>query len=59
MKIGYRDIKELRSRLDDRIYSPCVTPRFPKYVEVELRRRSATYIREENSSHIYAKPKVT
>jgi len=36
-----------------------VTPRFPKYAETESRRESATYIREENTLHIYAKPKVT
>ena len=29
-----------------------VTPRFPKYVKTELRRRSATYMREENT-HVY------
>jgi len=36
-----------------------VTPRFPKYVEAESRRESATYTREENTTRIYAKPKVT
>ena len=36
-----------------------VTPRFPKYVGTESRRRSATYIREENTLRIHAKPKVT
>ena len=36
-----------------------VTPRFPKYVETESRRESATYIREENTQRIHAKPKLT
>ena len=36
-----------------------VTPRFPKYVETGSRRESATYIREENTPRIHAKPKVT
>jgi len=34
-------------------------PRFPKYMESESRRESATYMREENTSHTYAKPKAT
>jgi len=33
--------------------------RFPKYMETELRRESATYIREKNTPRIHAKPKVT
>ena len=36
-----------------------ITPCFPKYGEVESRRRSATYIREENTLPIHANPKVT
>jgi len=36
-----------------------VMPRFPKYVETEAQRASATYIREENTPSIYAMPKVT
>ena len=36
-----------------------VTLRFPKYVKTETRRESATYVRKENTSRIYAKPKVT
>jgi len=36
-----------------------VTPRFPKYGKTESRRESATYIREENTPRIHAKPKVT
>jgi len=36
-----------------------VTPRFPKYAGAETRHESATYIREEITPHIYAKPKVT
>ena len=36
-----------------------VTPCFPKYVETESRRESATYIREKNTPRIHAKPKVT
>ena len=34
-----------------------VTPRFPKYAEMGSRRESATYIHEENTPRIYAKPK--
>ena len=37
----------------------CVKPRFPKYAGAESRRESATHIREENTSRIHAKPKVT
>jgi len=33
--------------------------RFPKYVGADMRRESAMYIREENSSRIHAKPKET
>ena len=36
-----------------------VTPRFPKYAEIESRRESTTYIREENTTRIHAKPKIT
>jgi len=36
-----------------------VTPRFPKYVETESRRESATYEREKNTQRTYSKPKVT
>ena len=36
-----------------------VTPRFPEYVEMESRRESAMYIREENTPRIHAKPKLT
>ena len=42
-----------------KIPNQVVTPRFPKYAETESRRESATYIREEITPHIYAKPKVT
>ena len=38
--------------------SDAVTPRFPKYVETGSRRESGTYIREENTPRIHAKPKV-
>ena len=41
------------------LWMSCVTLRFPKYVETESRRESTTYIREEKSSHIHAKSKVT
>ena len=36
-----------------------VTPRFLKYVKKESQRESATYIREENTPRVHAKPKVT
>ena len=39
--------------------SPFITPRFPKYVKTESRQESATYVHEENTSHIHAKLKVT
>ena len=35
------------------------TPRLLKYVKKESQRESATYIREENTPRIHAKPKVT
>jgi len=41
------------------VNSVVVTPRFPKYIGTESRRESATYICEENTSRIQAKPKIT
>jgi len=34
-------------------------PAFQKFARVETRRESATYIREENTLRVHAKPKVT
>jgi len=45
--------------MSDQPDSEGVTPRFSKYVETELQRGSATYIREQNTPCIYTKPKVT
>ena len=38
---------------------PTVTSRFSKYMKIESRGESATYIREKNIPRIHAKPKVT
>ena len=47
------------SSLWENKYFASVTPRFPKYARAETRHESAKHIREENTSHIRAKPKVT
>jgi len=48
------------------IQKPCfdtkknpIMSRFLKYVRAEMRQESATYICEENTPHINAKPNVT
>jgi len=54
-------ITELTSSLKRKSFKKkikCHAP-LPKIRETESRRESATYIREENTSRIHAKPKVT
>ena len=42
--------------VDNPAWTQFVTPRFSKYAGAEKRRESATHIRKENTSRIYAKP---
>ena len=50
---------DVRVIVDEDYLMNDVMPRFPKYVKMESRRESATYIREKNTSCLHAKPEVT
>ena len=53
--VGALKVQGLRGTLREGVLK---MSHFPKYVKMESRRESATYIREENTSRIHAKPKV-